>query len=530
MEENKSSGKTSPAPLGSAIDGKPTGRAASADDSPKPRTANATTRAELASLLALTPSSYRSPGIVALAAEVGKLDSGVLEGLIAELDELNPSDFRKTNLRDTLLSEMARRDPDAAIAIADEIRDTRLHADMMARVLASIAADDPQKVLSHLRSIKDPAQLSRLMMMISSTDAPGLQEGLLNLLDQRGDLDLGWGSEQLFLALGRRDFQAATSRLTEVKNNEDRKRAIEGIAGSLNPENLEDGIAFLHSLEGSANHSDFLFEVVSNVARFDPHRAVELLNEHGTAAQRPEMIGDIATAWLASNPAAARAWIESLDNPRDRVNALVNSTPPESEHAWFAKEIGELPQTDQTANLTYKIAKNWASHDPAAASAWLTSLPAGATRDTAIITLVDSWSRTDPPAVAKFLDDYTGDIRYRHDPFDGLPVGIGRIAANWVQSDPQAAAAWVESLASKGDAYTYTVEAMVRQWGQSDPQAAADYAIGIEDTKARSAGVQKLLSVWAENDLESAEQWFTQISDEELRVEGLKALVSGCHR
>jgi hypothetical protein len=99
---------------------------------------------------------------------------------------------------------------------------------------------------------------------------------------------------------------------------------------------------------------------------------------------------DFITAWTDA------AALPAADNPvgimTNLVGALAQQNP-----AQAAALIAQFPAGTAQDNVTTTIATTWIQQDPQAFTVWLTSLPTGDIRDTAIAQLVSSSQATKNP-------------------------------------------------------------------------------------------------------------------------------------
>ena len=80
--------------------------------------------------------------------------------------------------------------------------------------------------------------------------------------------------------------------------------------------------------------------------------------------------------------------------------------------------------------------RNWAESDSVAASAWISELPEGQTRDTALSSYTRGLAQTDPAVAAAWAEGITEPaLRTR---------ALERVAVDWLKLDPPAAKAWLE--------------------------------------------------------------------------------------
>jgi len=121
---------------------------------------------------------------------------------------------------------------------------------------------------------------------------------------------------------------------------------------------------------------------------------------------------------------------------------------------------------------------------------------------------LSKWSEIDPPAAAKFLDQYPTQAR----DFYGARMAI---AQNWAGADPTAALAWA---AAQGDGREgrITMAGVIGGWWDSDPRAAEAYVAQHADTLGIEP-IMRIASQLSRQDPERAREWANSLSTVEAR-------------
>jgi len=84
-------------------------------------------------------------------------------------------------------------------------------------------------------------------------------------------------------------------------------------------------------------------------------------------------------------------------------------------------------------------------------------------------------------------------------PGAALTSATEAVAANWIQSDPVAAANWVNNLPS-GDSRDVAAREESKALTNVDPATAFNWATNIGDLQMRSAQARSVIQVWGRTD------------------------------
>jgi hypothetical protein len=155
--------------------------------------------------------------------------------------------------------------------------------------------------------------------------------------------------------------------------------------------------------------------IAAQIVTEDPTRATAILDSMEPGLERTEMMGNLVSQWAYQDPQAAADWV-------------VNNTTG-SEQSQGASSL-------MTA---------WMVANPLEASTWLGSLDDGATRDSAIVALTQSRAVSSDPVAAIAWSESIQDPNLRND-------AIKQAADQWLNADPAAAQAWLQSQASSSTA------------------------------------------------------------------------------
>jgi len=209
----------------------------------------------------------------------------------------------------------------------------------------------------------------------------------------------------------------------------------------------------------------------------------------GMDATWPDLAGQLAARWIANDPDAAIAWIQSMPDGPARVKAEVQGA-----YHWTGIDpaaAAAYSQERDNPKLREVIAAKWSESDPAAALGWLSSLPPEKAGTTAMARAAAVWAQGDPAAAAAFAGALK-DAAAR----EAVSVAV---VSGWAMTDVAAAGKWLASL--PGDAgRDRAVDVYCQALDPVDPALSFDWAAGISDEDARAAAVRRAAGLLIQKD------------------------------
>lgn len=199
---------------------------------------------------------------------------------------------------------------------------------------------------------------------------------------------------------------------------------------------------------------------LASIAAHDPQRAIALLGQLDRESRSASLEGQIAERWAATDYPAALKWVRDLESktardsafahlagvarslpeaeqrafiaaadPADRyafyvlhglnqdealksfatfttdkqhdawlyLEARLDHAPPEQAAPFLQQVLAGTPNSSHTAHASELVAR-WSQNDPAAAAAWVDTLPPGEAQNWAAANLATNWARHDPAA------------------------------------------------------------------------------------------------------------------------------------
>jgi hypothetical protein len=123
-----------------------------------------------------------------------------------------------------------------------------------------------------------------------------------------------------------------------------------------------------------------------------------------------------------------------------------------------------LPEGSVKQFAQAMAATKWAYNDPAAAAAWVSSLPAEAQAE-ASVGVIAMWAIQDPQSAANWIKTLEGAAR---------DSAISAYSGSLAPRDPVTALEWAQSIESP-NTRTTTIDALLRQWLQRDRARATEW-------------------------------------------------------
>ena len=281
----------------------------------------------------------------------------------------------------------------------------------------------------------------------------------------------------------------------------------------------------------------FRTAALMRLADSHPDQAVALAVALRDRGLRIGLLREIAMAWFAHDPTAARAALATLaDNANRRAfEAGIRTRLAQTDPEQVLLEAGRRATLSDDPSDTASAARELAKTDPRRALELADRL-AGEARETALKAAIHEWSSTDPYG-ALGLVEKLGQGRDR----DALLQAVGQELG---RQDPEGALAWFRSLSTipqglygailQGIAQDEPRRALELALDSTDPSAeqslmlftsaalqsgdvsfahVAERMIAMDNRASREPGIQLLLSAWVNDKPEEALRWIAGHSD-----------------
>jgi hypothetical protein len=232
-------------------------------------------------------------------------------------------------------------------------------------------------------------------------------------------------------------------------------------------EDPEATLQWLHLLPDDTAKTDVLAVLSKEFADTQPDRAIEFAVMMPEGKAQESTLSTVVGQWGHKDFEGALAWAQEQD-PEVRqtlLPQLVRQLAPRDVSAalelalsiggkagtgsvnnvvavWAGKEpvAAATWAAAQPANATYLalVASRWAMKDEPSAREWIKALPAGPSKDGAVLRAVREIARSEEPQIAEHWIAQMGDEAQRHRAYQEL-------AFYWLQADPKQAGAWMRT-------------------------------------------------------------------------------------
>lgn len=451
-----------------------------------------------AARVAMLPASMRKDAVAAVAKIWGAKDAMAALAWAKSLED--PT--QRTRALAEVAGGMAAKDPGGAIASLDGALPAVRKAGLSS-IFEALADVDFDAALARAGELADPADqqaaFGPLAKEISGFYAdPEKAFALLSKLPEgnlKNDALSGFG--QSLYSLSDEQADALIERCPEA----DRERIRSQMEQYLVYFDPERALRFRDSSpDGKASGASF-GQIIAQLAGRDPLKAFELSQARKNPGEQEQGMRFVFGQLAQSDPAAAQARLAELPAGAGRTSAIVAlsaawaESDPAAAKAWAQSLGGEEKQNAITA-LTPVIAQT----DPKEAAAMLLPFATAGggentTLNSAVGRVCGAWVTKDPEAAGNWIS--------------GLPDGsvkeraVGIVTWPWCQKDPEAAANWVDSL-PEGKAKDNGATGIVMSVAGTDPGVALQWATAIGDTVSRSTSLRHVVTTWKGTNPEAA--------------------------
>ncbi len=298
--------------------------------------------------------------------------------------------------------------------------------------------------LKHLLGQEDEiARMSGFMMLLEKVNTPADFELALNTVLQNGN---GGGRNREYSMLlqkwAKLDPKSAMAYVQEVKDNGAKFGGMNTVLTTWARTNPQEAIAWAKAngvnpegREGDGNWA--LSAVIAQLAKSDLGQALQLAQGEPQSRARGRMVDTLVSQLISQ---------KGLQAARDAAMGMTDE----------ALRNGMIRQ----------LAGRMASDDPQKTVAWLSSLPAGETKNSALADAVAQWAQKDAVAAAAYMTT--------------LPAGLetdeprARFARSVVRTDPAGALAWSASITDP-EARARSLTDVVGSWMRRDADAAKQW-------------------------------------------------------
>ncbi len=473
---------------------------------------------------ALPPGSRRNRCLQAVLTAVAASDPARALGLVKSLGNLQNA----TAIQEAILRQWATADPVAAATAARGMK--WLSRDILGHLAGQWAVKDPKAALAWAGGLLSPqarrSALDAAMGAWADSDVQAAAMYATNLppeerLDAVGSLAqrlaltnmeaaLSWATNLPpglceKSALGKvvqvlaKESPAAAAALWGGMSDTDQRDLAGGAGAGWYKQDPAATMAWVNTLSRQAAQQA-AYGIFAELKNGDPSKAANFAMALSDNGLRWDYLGQAAALYAGKDLAAARNWVSQMPSGPDKTSALQGLV-----QAWAgadpqaAAQFAQSLSSDEfTSALASGLAGKWAAADPAAALAWAQSLPSGSMQASAVVSAVKSWASQSPKDAAAYVAL--------------LPTGpaqneaLSDVVTAWANSDPKAAADWVNTFAP-GDAFDQAANTVLSRWAVDDPEAAARWAGSLPQGALSSGSAGKILFTWLNKDPQAASAW-----------------------
>ncbi len=277
--------------------------------------------------------------------------------------ELLPINAGRFKSEGRILTKLAARDIEGAVAsIATETNSAR-RAYLFSRIAKVLATTDPERLLQLVSAHQIPLHGENVGKW--SMDLPGI----------------GWGTSS---GDGLSKWVNSSAKALAIEHPAKALAQVALIGGDYEPIASQwaqtaprEAAEWLTSVPGDSEFAiSSLFRVLSTWATNDPQAAVAFLSEKNLEPAYAQNVGE---AWAKADPEAAMSWMQNW--PGDVDSAM------------------------------RRASTDWVRRDPEAASAWIGEMAPGNRRDNAVVGMIEAFVTGFPPRTdTEFLDEWVETI------------------------------------------------------------------------------------------------------------------------
>ena len=417
----------------------------------------------------------------------------------------------------------ARSDVRTALEAGDGIADPDLRATFKNAVLREWAQFDLDSVFAYYVELDVESQ-EELAALGALRDIARLDP--YRALDLSASLpaSVRVGVEQSALAsLAQRDPEAALQYVSRLPPGQQQQIVRQSLARAYGKQNPDAALAWARATGVREN----LFGVIGGIAITNPQLAFEVLATVPTADQ-PRAAQSLVQSVMNDRSANYAALVEGLlaldatvEDPyggRGSVGMLLG--------AWASRSISTalewtLTNAERVPPAAFStLGATVARNDLSAAEQYLAQVPAPA-RTAWIQGMAQSYAQTDPSAAAAWVEQFRTDAAY--------PVAVAQIAQSLARLDPIAAASVLDRARdSATDPQTMwsAGRGVAVAWARTDAPAAAEWARRFaRDDDQRALPLSAATEVWASNDYAAARSWALRLPAGPVRDAALGSLL-----
>ena len=392
--------------------------------------------------------------------------------------EKEGADVEQGNLAHTILSQIAKEDPQKALTLFRESKALRKtgYSNNPATIYGIWALRDPAAAAEHWKSETNfEARRSAAMSIISvwvDQDPAASWEWIKNMKQNRDRLAF---AKSFFSRLGLKDLEVAKEFLMEIPAGQEHESAVEAIISGLVIKDPEGAFEFARAQGAVRENSNWIAMIFNYWASKDSERAFEV-------AKKELKPGSTRKSAMANI-------IQSVSQKDvDRAEAMLNEIGLEASTSFA---VGSVAAAKARVNIEEAVA-------------WSDQLPEGEIRRDAQVRVMSEWVEEDPEAAAAFAQNAAV-----NDPHNTL---LRNVLNEWSRQNPASAVQWAQHTL-EAETLLSLIPSVVNQWAQKDPVKASDWVAALSDEEAvlQNACVAQLAYAWGSVDIVGGLAWLESL-------------------
>ncbi len=370
-----------------------------------------------------------------------------------------------------------------------------------------------------------------------------------------------YGRNLVFDAWSKIDPRAAATNLMAMPASSARNKDLSAVAANWAHLDAASAFTWSQSLPDASLRTNALTEVIRSAAKDNPTAALVFLDAIPPGTLRNRLYSDVITREASGDPETALAWVQQLPPGRTTDDAMVSVVKELSkiDPVRSAEVLTTLSIGPGTLSAYANLASAWMAKDPAATLAWLATLPTDQNypfpsanpgislkanwfvqqtwtnvAQAAYGAAFMAWTTSDLSSAASFAMKNAGNPI-----IDKMIPGVASV---WGAKDPEAALTWAQQLpgGKAADAAVYhavqvvatengplawngatkiselelrnSAEALVLQtWGRLAPVEALAQVASVSDLPTQDNFVQSIVQQWIGRDPAAVSQWIRSL-------------------
>lgn len=437
------------------------------------------------------------------------------KSLIARYVELNPEaalDFMHsqltpgsrdyTNLLSVLYREIALQDAELAWRTVNRIPSAQDQQTVRTLLLTRGIIESPE-MLAELKSELTIPERQRLNYLEMAQQSP--REAFRSALELDNQRDRWRGISMAIRRWAQQDPEDAFNAIDTLTEENVKTSLYQMVFQSWAATDVEAALVAAESLDDPRRL--YLGIVLGFQAKTDPMAALQIAERYETQDQNNRLLQQIVRGWAAADPAAAAAYVESLDEFRrgNLIHAVAMAYLNQSPEAAFDWAVRMGASNSAVWNM---IGRQYVNQFPDAARQKIDSLPIGPIRDSLISMYVGVKAQTNPLDMLSWIEQFEEEVIYQN--------VHGQVINGWLNRDPEAAADYVQSL-QDGPFKQQQILGLIGRWAHTDTERAVKVLQELGPGRMQDQGLNILAMSTAGRNWEGAMDFVDDISDENVQ-------------